>query len=174
MNDETVEQQHAIRLRPFQRQYASLVVQWVRTPQELCLLAPGTEPPLTAAKVNAWKKAGGQALLLTRDGDAEPIGYAELNPMRRDPSHLWLGHVILCPQERGKGLGKVFVRAMVSHAFDRMSAERIILIVFPDNLPAIKCYRSTGFVQVSEEYHQFNGKGPEHRLLRFEITPTLA
>jgi ribosomal protein S18 acetylase RimI-like enzyme len=58
--------------------------------------------------------------------------------------------------------------------FDRMSAERIILIVFPDDLPAIKCYRSTGFVQVSEEYHQFNGKGAEHRLLRFEITPTLA
>ena len=173
MSDNATLQLRRLRLRPFHHWYASVVAQWVGTPEQLRLLAPGTAPPLTAAKVGRWTKPAGHALLLTRDGDARPIGYGELNPMRLERDHLWLGHVVVCPQERGKGVGQAFVRAMVSYAFDPLCAKRISLIVFPDNAPAIKCYRRVGFVNVGEESHDFNGTGRKHRLLRFEIKPPL-
>ena len=75
------------------------------------------------------------------------------------------------PTGAGRGVGQAFVRALVSYAFDRLSAKQISLIVFPDNTPAIKCYRRVGFVNVGEESHDFNGTGRKHRLLRFEIKP---
>ncbi len=173
MSDKATSQSRRLRLRPFHHWYASVVAQWAGTPEQLRLLAPGTAPPLTAAKVARWTKPAGHALLLTRDGDARPIGYGELNPMRLERDHLWLGHVVVCPQERGKGIGQAFVRELVSYAFDPLCAKRISLIVFPGNAPAIKCYRRVGFVNVGEESHDFNGTGRKHRLLRFEIKPPL-
>ena len=159
-----------LRLMPFHEQYAPDVAGWVRSPQQLRLLAPGTDPPLTPAKVSRWPKPGGRAFLLSHPDEARPIGYGELNPMgsqRRD--ELWLGHIVVCPYWRGEGIGQVFVRALVSHAFDQLHARRISLIVFPDNLPAVKCYQRAGFVNVGDEYHGFNGPEPRHRFLRFEI-----
>jgi RimJ/RimL family protein N-acetyltransferase len=145
----------------------------VPDPQQLRLLAPGTEPPLTAAKVDRWKKPGGYAFVLVEAGTPDPLGYGELNPMRSERRHMWLGHIVICPQRRGRGIGQAFVRALVSHAFDRLAAQRISLIVFPENTPAVRCYRRLGFVEVGEEYHGFNGAPRRHRLLRFEIKPPL-
>jgi RimJ/RimL family protein N-acetyltransferase len=58
---------------------------------------------------------------------------------------------------------------LVEEAFDRLDATRISLVVFPDNRPAINCYLQAGFTQVCEEMHQFGFKGPQRKLLRFEI-----
>jgi RimJ/RimL family protein N-acetyltransferase len=173
MPSDTVTGQRYLRLKPFRQRFASVVARWVQTPEELRLVAPGTEPPLTAAKVGRWKKPAGQALVLVRDGEGEPIGYGELNPMRSDRTHLWLGHVVLSPRERGNGIGQAFVRALVSYAFERLTANRISLIVFPDNQPALRCYRRVGFEDVGEEYHDFLTRGQKHRFLRLEVRPPL-
>jgi RimJ/RimL family protein N-acetyltransferase len=158
----------APRILPFDPRYGEAVARWVGTREELLHLAPATEPPLTAAKVVAWVKPGGQAYLLWREDDEEPVGYAELNPMRGDPKHFWLGHVIIRPDQRGRGLGCSFVKQLLSNVFGRLSAERLSLVVFPRNKSAIECYLRAGFAEVGEESHQFNGRGPRHNLLRLE------
>ena len=109
---------HSLHLEPFDRCHSPVVARWVPDPQQLRLLAPGTDPPLTAAKVDRWKKPGGYAFLLVENGVTDPIGYGELNPMRSERRHMWLGHIVICPQRRGRGIGQAFVRALVSHAFD--------------------------------------------------------
>ena len=157
------------RVSPFDPRYGGTVARWVGTREELLLLAPATEPPLTAAKVVAWVKSGGRAYLLWREDDEQPLGYAELNPMRGDPKHWWLGHVIVRPDQRGCGLGCTFVKELLSEAFSRLSAERLSLVVFPRNRPAIDCYVRAGFEVVGEETHQLNGRGPRHKLLRLEL-----
>ena len=119
----------------------------------------------------AWQKEGGDAFVLRRYDDPWPIGYGELNSMRRDKDHLWLGHIIVRPEERGQGVGRQLVRALVSEAFDQKLAHRVSLIVFPDNVPGIRCYLGVGFAVRGEEHHQFGGVGPKHKLLRLEITP---
>ncbi len=162
-----------LRLLPFRHSYSTEVAGWVRTAQQLLWLAPSTQMPLTAAKVVDWTKAGGEAFLFSRDGDPLPIAYGELNPMRRRRDHLWLGHVIVRSDQRGHGIGKSFVKALLAEAVERRFANRVSLIVFPDNAPAIRCYLGVGFALVGTEYHQFNRVGPRRKLLRLEITPPL-
>jgi RimJ/RimL family protein N-acetyltransferase len=159
----------ALRLVPFHARESGIVARWVQSEQELLFLAPATAGPLTGAKVASWVKPGGKALLLKHQGESLPIGYAELNPMRSDPGHLWLGHVVIRPDRRRCGLGRRFVEMLVEEAFQRGGAHRISLVVFPDNKPAIACYKRAGFVFIAEEVHQFAARGPKRRLLRYEI-----
>lgn len=165
----TFSKQGQLRLRPFDPLYATEITRWVETEQELRWLAPSTPQPLTADKVAGWKKPGGSALVLTRNGNAEPIGYGELNPMHKETHHLWLGHVMIRPDQRGRGAGQALVRALVKCAFNQLFATRVSLIVFPDNTTAVRCYRRVGFSIVGREYHRFGGAGTRDRLLRLEI-----
>ena len=159
-------------MMPFEPGHAGEIAQWVETAEELRWVAPSSPAPLTATAVTAWKKPEGEAFVLTCNGDSQPIGYGELNPMRREPHHLWLGHIIVRPDRRACGIGETLVRALVERAFGKHLARQVSLIVFPDNTAAIRCYRRVGFKIVSEEFHRFGGVGARHRLYRLEIFPT--
>lgn len=158
-----------LQLKRFERRHASKVVEWVASASELRWLAPSTQPPLTADKVANWPKKNGMAFSLFHVDESDPIGYGELNPMRGDSSQMWLGHIIIRPDERGKGIGSAFVRLQVAYAFEQLAAKRVALIVFPDNIAAVQCYRRIGFTPAGPEYHRFGKNGPKERLLRFEI-----
>lgn len=142
---------------------------WVRSDEELRRLAPGTPPPLTAEKILRWQKPRGTAYFLQREASAALIGYAELNPMRDEPEHFWLGHVLIKPGERGKGWGRALVAEVVRRAFAEQDAQRVSLIVFPDNEPALRCYQSLGFKERGAEFHHFHATGQTHRMLRLEL-----
>lgn len=163
---------HEWRLTPFQSWHAPTIARWVQTPQQLRWLAPGTSPPLTAEKIMGWHKSGGTAFVLVKGGEGPPWGYGEINPMPGGGGHVWLGHVIVRPDQRGRGLGSYLLRALLAEAFERQNATRVALIVFPDNLAALRCYRRAGFNLSGEEHHQFGNAGPTHRLLRLEVTRT--
>jgi len=158
-----------MRLTPFRVWQAPIIARWVKSEEELRWLAPSTPPPLTAEKVAAWKRPGGEAFVLAMGGDDAPAGYGELNPMRSGCGDLWLGHLIVRPDLRGRGVGTFLSRALLSEAFEQRGADRVSLIVFPDNLAALRCYRRAGFITAGEEHHQFGGAGSTHRLLRLEI-----
>ena len=91
--------------------------------------------------------------------------------MRRESDHYWLGHIILAPTHRGRGIGQTFVRALVDHAFDQLCATKMSLIVSPGNDAAIQCYCRAGFKIVAEEIHRFGPAKTKHRFLRLEAKP---
>ena len=161
----------------FDPSHAPHVAAWVETDQELHWLAPSTPPPLTAEKVIAWKHPGGTALVAVEPASrfhqslgAEPVGYAELNPMKGDANrHLWIGHVVVAPQLRGGGIGRAFVRSLLAYAFGTLAANRITLVVFPENRSAIRCYQSVGFAIVQKERHRFGQSTTRHKLLRLSL-----
>ncbi len=161
-------------LSPFHPSLALQIAGWVVSEEELRWVAPSTRAPLTAAKVAAWKKPSGEAFTLNRAANGEPIGYGEVNPMRADTDHYWLGHIVVRPDKRGRGSGRALVEALLGHVFGKFCAKRVSLVVFPDNVAAIDCYRRVGFKIVAEEFHRFGGTGPAHRLLRLEINPAAA
>lgn len=163
------QQQTRYVLEPFDVRHAAQIAQWVETEDQLRWVAPSSCPPLTAEKVAAWPRLGGRAFSLVLPGSADPVAYGELNPMRDAPDTLWLGHLIVTPKRRGRGLGQLLVCGLLSEAFERLSAERALLVVFPDNEVAIRCYRRVGFKIVGEECHRFVNTGPRYRLYRLEI-----
>jgi len=156
-------------LSAFEKPLAPLVARWVTDPRELFWLAPKTPPPLTAAKVIAWPDANASPRLLYRDGLVEPLGYGELNPMPGEKGHLWIGHCLIRPDRRGLGLGRLLVDLILAEAFPSQGADRVSLVVFPDNVAALGCYRSAGFRDVGEHAKYFHTTGCEHRMLRMSV-----
>jgi len=156
-------------LRPFENIFAEEILRWVRSSEELCRLAPGTAPPLSLEKILAWHKPGGSVYSLHAVEGAPMIGYAELNPMRDEPRHFWLGHILIKPEQRGRGWGTTLVSAMLRAAFEERKALRVSLLVFPDNEPALRCYRALGFIERGAEVHLFPATKRTHRMLRLEL-----
>lgn len=156
-------------LRRFEPRFARTVASWVQDADELFNLTPTTPPPLTASKVIGWSRAPGWAFLLHKRGADGPSGYGELHPMRRNEEHWWIGHVIVDPAERGRGAGCALVQKLADTGFSALAAERISLIVFPDNEAAVRCYRRAGFEPRGQEYHHFGPRRRRYRMLRFEL-----
>jgi RimJ/RimL family protein N-acetyltransferase len=168
-NEIRVEDANPLVVRLFEARFAPVVASWVRDDAELFQLTPTTPPPLTPAKVLAWVRPNGRAYLGFAGRQQAPCLYGELNPMRTNDEHLWIGHVLADPQWRGRGLGQAFVRRLVESAFGEFFAERISLIVFPDNAPAIRCYERVGFTLSGDEHHRFGPQQRPYRMLRYEI-----
>lgn len=161
----------ALSMRGLQMSDAPSISAWVRSPEELRLLAPSTSLPLTPAKVAGWRKPGGHALVLVQGRLSQPVAYGEINPMSQDATHFWIGHVLVNPRYRGQGVGARFVSAMVGETFGSLGGERISLVVLPENEAAIRCYESIGFVRSGEELHRLGRSGRKVRLARYEISP---
>jgi ribosomal protein S18 acetylase RimI-like enzyme len=158
-------------LSTYKSAWGSLVAAWVTSEQDLLWLAPGTQGPLTGDKITAWKKVGGASLVGFEAHAKSPVVYGELNPMRSEADHFWIGHVVVDPRSRGRGIGRLFVRKLLEEAFTKQQARRVSLVVFPENRAAVSCYRRCGFCVVGDERHRFQPGGPKHRLLRFEAGP---
>jgi len=159
----------AARLAAFCPEHAVEIASWVRSERDLRWLAPNTAPPLTTDKICAWKKLDGDAFVLLAGEGGRPIGYGELNPMSSGTRHCWLGHVVVRPDQRRRGIGRVLLRSMLAEAFDQLESQRVSLIVFPDNMPAIRCYQGAGFAKTGDEFHRFEHDRSLHRLWRMEL-----
>lgn len=152
--------------------HAPAIVSWIRSDRELLWLAPGTAPPISPQKIIDWGMAGRRRHLFWANGAAAPIGYAELNDMPDHTNQFWIGHFILDPHHRRRGLGLRFVQALVVRAFMEFAATEVSLVVFPDNLGAIRCYERAGMVALGQERKHFETTGREHSFLRMGIHRT--
>jgi RimJ/RimL family protein N-acetyltransferase len=174
--------------------HAAVIGGWVSTGEVLVWLGASDWWPLTPEKVVGWKRPGGAAFVYERAagasgrshesvwtidpfhssssaaqrGHTELLAYGELNPMRGEADHFWLGHVIVNPRCRGRGIGAEFVRRIVRHGVECLGVRRVSLIVFPENAAAMACYRAAGFSKSGEEFHSSATSGDALRLIRME------
>lgn len=154
------------RLQAFTPGHADRVMSWVRTRQEAFWLAPRTAPPLTAEQVLNWQRPGHQAFLMLEVGLPDPIAYGELNVLGQEPGLFWLGHLIVDPQQRGRGCGIQLTRLLLWQAFYHQRAREVTLVVFPENKAAIAAYKAAGMRAAGHEQHEFAAYGRVVKLLR--------
>ena len=60
-----------------------------------------------------------------------------------------LCRVIIKPEKRRMGIGKIFVNHLLNWAFYEKSVHKIILNTFGHNIAARRCYQSVGFYEVA-------------------------
>ncbi|NLX15143.1 MAG: GNAT family N-acetyltransferase [Phycisphaerales bacterium] len=156
-------------LSPFDPALAERVANWVSNDDELFWLAPKTIPPLTADKILNWPGIGSRPMFLRMNLSREPLGYLELNNMPGDHRHFWVGHCIIDPDHRGKGLGQVMIRLLLEEAFQHCRGQRVSLVVFPDNLPAIRCYQALGFRHVGWQSRYFPVRGDYYSMWHMAV-----
>ena len=159
-------------LERFSEGDADCMLGWVKTPADLHRLAPKTSWPLTVEKIMGWSTPGCEAYVLRQASgrSAGVIGYGEVNWLPGARGQAWLGHIIVDPARRGRGLGCLLVQDLLEQAFYQRQAKSVCLIVFPDNKPAVECYRRVGFREVGEEKHRCSNRGTYEILSRFEMT----
>jgi RimJ/RimL family protein N-acetyltransferase len=156
-------------LSAFQPAHAATVANWVCNDEELEWLAPATPAPLTAEKVIAWGQERRRRILLWIEGHPRPCAYGELNDMPQRAGGLWIGHFIVDPAQRGRGLGRRFVQAMLAQGFLQLGAGDVSLVVFPDNRQAVRCYEQAGLTILGTERKHFPATDREHEFLRMGI-----
>lgn len=159
----------ALRLIPFDRTQAEEVVSWAPSPREMFWLAPKTRPPLTADKLRRWLGPGREPLQLVTPAN-ELVAYGELNTLDAAAAHYWLGHLVVRPTLRGRGVGRVLTERLLHRAFTRYAARRVSLVVFPENHAAVACYRAAGFSDVAVEEHYVRAYARTIHLLRMTAT----
>lgn len=161
--------QSTLALTPFEPALAEQVVGWVRDEDELFWLAPKTVPPLSVEKVLSWPGPGSRPMFMRTDASQELLGYLELNTMPGDGRHFWIGHCIIRPDRRGVGLGRIMMGLLLDEAFRNFRGQRVSLVVFPDNQPAIRCYQAVGFRHVGWQSRYFPVRGDYYSMWHMGI-----
>ncbi len=82
---------------------------------------------------------------------------------------MWIGHFLLDPTYRGQSYGIRFAEALLATAFLEYNVSDVLLVVFPDNIPAVRCYQRVGMEIKGTERKFFKATGREHLFLRMAI-----
>lgn len=162
---------------------AERIASWVRSAYEARMLAPRAVAPISAQTVLSWAAPNPNQFVLVAPSIQECVqphlnlffkapsrilGYGELNELEPSRQCFWLGHLIIDPSRRGVGHGLQLTRLLLARAFEHCGAKRVTLVVFPENLTAVACYKRAGFEPDGFEYHRA-ADGTPIRLLRMAV-----
>lgn len=78
--------------------------------------------------------------------DERAVGHGELW-FDAEEDEVELARIVVAPDVRGKGLGRLLVRGLLARAV-AAGHRNVFLRVHPDNATALRCYRAAGFVPV--------------------------
>ena len=163
----TLHSRAELQLAPFDPQHAALVAGWAADSQDAFLVAPHTRPPITPERIIEWTTTARYATLLWRDD--QPLAYGELNLLNLVSRRWWLGHLLVDPAQRGRGLGRQLVQVLLRKAFRENAARSVTLVVYPQNTRAIRSYQSAGMRLDGYELHDFAPYRMQVQMVRMAI-----
>lgn len=153
-------------LRRFDPCAAPLVASWVTDALEAFWISPQTPPPLNADAIRDWSSPGRQQFMLAEGNPPTIVAYGELNLLNGVRREYWIGHLVVDPVLRGQGVGRRLVQALLGCAFESHWARRVSLVVFPENVQAIRCYQRAGMRLDGREVHEFPAYGRRVEMVR--------
>ena len=142
-----------VRVRPFTRPDVDAWQAWPDYPERLLV---GTSPRrMSPDQRGRWfddiTQRQRQIPFAIEDEHGDMIGRIFLRHVRRDEGSAVLG-IDLHPGYVSQGYGTESLGAFLSHFFETMGFERMLLSVAAHNVRARRCYESLGFVQVGSHW----------------------
>jgi len=135
-----------VELRQYSDGYGVQVAGWAVDAKEVALLSGRVAYPFPEELKASWRKTDSDIhSYLLFDGD-RPVGYGEVW-LDDEEDEVELARVIVDPDLRGRGIGRQLVQALLVPALEAGYSE-VFLRVRPENEPAIRAYRGSGFVDV--------------------------
>ena len=108
----------------------------------------------------------GACVFVTCLGD-EPIGFGSFEP--KDAVSGWVGHNCILPAHGGRGFGKLQLAEIVRRMHGRGISEiSVTTCGHPFFEPALRMYRSSGFVEIGRRH---GGPDPNHLLIDLCLSP---
>lgn len=151
-------------LHPFDPDEAALVAGWAAGDAEVVRAWISIESDAVPADVVAgWSEADDvESFLFTMDDGGSYVAYGELW-LDDEEGEVELARLLVAPEHRGRGVGRVLVRELVDRARStHPELPDVILRVQPDNARAIRAYRAAGFVDVPEKEQATWNEGQRH------------
>ncbi|MCH8497041.1 MAG: GNAT family N-acetyltransferase [Marinobacter sp.] len=130
-------------LRAAAEQDYPAIVRLLSNKSDLFRVYPKGQHPFTTDQLRALAQCREALTVVAHQG--EIIGFANLYNVIPDAS-AFIGNVIVAPQARGQGVGRLLVSYMAQQAICRFQVREIRISVFNDNTAAILLYSSLGFV----------------------------
>jgi ribosomal protein S18 acetylase RimI-like enzyme len=137
-------------LEPFDPAHAALVASWAAGDGDVVRAWVAIEADTVPADVVAgWSKADDvEAFLFTGSAGGPYVAYGELW-LDAEEGEVELARLLVAPDRRGRGVGRVLVRELVDVArSSHPELPEVILRVRPENVQAIRAYAAAGFVDV--------------------------
>lgn len=154
-----------LKLREFRSSDANTIAKWIKDEYTFDLWSAGKYKsfPVSGNDILEYLKKHTDCRSFTaydeqsEDGKNDISGYFTASTLQ-DESSILLGSIIVDPQKRGKGYGKQMLLLATNLLFKSENINRIVIKVFLQNKPAIKCYTSCSFNVVAnsaadEFYH---------------------
>lgn len=114
--------------------------------------------------------AGDLDLPLTAEVDGRAAGLAWGKIFPEEPRKAHVFQMWVAPAERGHGIGRALLNAIVVWAQDR-GAEQVELGVTAGDTPALRLYERAGFRRTGQEEALRPGSKLTAQILRLELTP---
>lgn len=140
-----------VTLRPFEERDFATLTSWVPTPDALAQwCAAFFKFPLDDLQLRRYLDSAAphtREIFAAQTQAGEAVGHIEV-------SMIWphlscrLSRIIVDPNKRAQGVGRMMVSLAVSHVFVSHHVDRIDLGVSEDNAAAINCYQGEGFAHV--------------------------
>jgi [ribosomal protein S18]-alanine N-acetyltransferase len=137
-------------LRPARSTDYAAIAGWVPDAEACARWAGPRLPfPFRADELETLLAMPGAASWCLAVGDGPPCAFGQ--HWVRTPGAVHLGRIIVAPERRGRGLGRLLCRQLVVAAVGASGAGVVTLRVYRDNRRAAELYRSLGFVPVESE-----------------------
>ena len=127
---------------------------------------------ITLKKQKEWfanyKKAKDKQFFTICD-NAKAIGFMGLSNISKENKSADLFIAIGEDDYRGKGIGKIAMQWLLDYGFKKLKLYKIRLGVFKDNIPAVRLYRSVGFIEEGDLKDEFFHQGSYYDFLLMAI-----
>ncbi len=133
---------HRLSHRPVRDSDLPLICGFPRDEQELFLIFPKADFPLTANQLKASIDARCDSTVFLYDG--QTAGFANLYKCQPGET-CWIGNVIVDPLLRGRGIGTYLVKTMTSIAVEKYRVKAMELFCMSHNISGLFLYQQLGF-----------------------------
>jgi GNAT superfamily N-acetyltransferase len=159
-----------VRLEAFDPSHAATILGWARSPEEREAWAALSDPDPTPDVFSRWH-ADVDVHPHTLFVDDRLAAYGEIWD-DHDANEAEIARVIVAPDRRGRGIGRLFVGRLADRARASGFGEVWIRVV-PTNAAALACYAHAGFFHASPEQEAaFNrGQSREYVWMRLADRP---
>jgi len=161
-----------IKIRKHEKKDIPCRVKWLSNPKVNKFIGDKLGQGTNLKKEKEWflnyEKAKNKIFFTICD-NARPIGFMGLSNIDKTNKNADVFIAIGEDEYRGKGIGKIVMKWIIDYGFKKLKLHKINLGVIKDNVPAVKLYKSVGFVVEGQMKDEVFCKGKYYDFLSMAI-----